>query len=317
MEKILITAGVIPAAMLAGYLARRWRVLPESAAKVLMTLVMVGGYPSVSFFSIWRMNLLPADAWLPVLGALEFAIMVFLGLLIGRLLSREPATRGLFAIATGAGNHGVTMGGFVAFLLFGPTGLGLVSVYCLMFFPMIVLLIYPVARHFADPAARTPLWRLVGRSVVDWRSVGLLAAGAGLALNLYGVPRPTQLYDAGLLSVLVYTVTPMAFFAIGLRLHLTELRPAWRLVAALAGTRFVLAVGVGLVLAWLTTLTPFGLMGLQQKVFLMETCVPTAVSSVAVANMFALRPRLASVLFVSNTAMYLAVVLPVVAWVLG
>jgi hypothetical protein len=44
-----------------------------------------------------------------------------------------------------------------------------------------------------------------------------------------------------------------------------------------------------------------------------EAFVPTAVTMVAVANMFRLRPQEASIFFVVNTLMYLAFVLP---WVL-
>jgi predicted permease len=52
-------------------------------------------------------------------------------------------------------------------------------------------------------------------------------------------------------------------------------------------------------------------------VYVVQAFVPTAITSVAVANMFNLRPDEASALFVANTAMYLVLVLPVVFWLFG
>ena len=87
------------------------------------------------------------------------------------------------------------------------------------------------------------------------------------------------------------------------------------LLPALAGMRVRVGPAGGLGLGAVTHLTPWPLTGLRRGVLLIGTCVPTAVTLVAVANMFSLRPRDASILFVVNTVMYLAIVLPVVLWV--
>ena len=64
-------------------------------------------------------------------------------------------------------------------------------------------------------------------------------------------------------------------------------------------------------------LTPLPLTGLARKVFLVESTVPTAVTMVAIANMFSLHPRLGSLMFVTNTLGYLLLVLPWVLWIFG
>jgi predicted permease len=56
---------------------------------------------------------------------------------------------------------------------------------------------------------------------------------------------------------------------------------------------------------------------MDREVFIIESFVPTAVTMVAVANMFRLEPRKASMLFIVNTVMYLVVVLPIVLWLFG
>ena len=75
--------------------------------------------------------------------------------------------------------------------------------------------------------------------------------------------------------------------------------------------------GLAALLAAATRLTPWPLTGLNRTVFLIQSFMPTAVAMVASANMFNLRPRTASVLFVANTVLFLALVLPVVFAVFG
>ena len=41
------------------------------------------------------------------------------------------------------------------------------------------------------------------------------------------------------------------------------------------------------------------------------------VTMVAICNMFGLRPREASVLFIANTVMYLVLILPLVLWLMA
>ena len=93
-------------------------------------------------------------------------------------------------------------------------------------------------------------------------------------------------------------------------------RPAVPQTAPLS-VRFGVGAAVGLGLAAATRLTPWPLAGAAHDALLIESFVPTAVTMVAVCNMFHLRPREASVLFIANTMMYLVLVLPLVVWLLG
>lgn len=316
VTKFILTAGLIAVSMLAGYVVRKRTDWPcDRMARWLMTFVGVFGYTSVSFLSIWKLHPVAADAWLPSLGGLHVLLMTVLGLAAARLAGRPRGEVGLFSIASGSGNNGFTMGGFIIFLLFGESGLGLVTMYSLMWTPMIVLLAYPIARHCASEKPTESLGRLMLQNILDWRSIGLPITLVGLALAMAGVPRPEVIDRLNIVDVLVFTITPMAYFGIGLRLHVADVLAMRKTLAGLAVMRFVVALGVGLALAAMTSLTPWPLTGMSRDVFIIEAFVPTAVTMVAVANMFHLLPRQASVLFVVNTMMYLAVVLPVVFWV--
>jgi predicted permease len=300
-----------------GYLCRRLAWVSERTGERLMTLVAVFGYPVVGFFSVWGLHLKPSDAALPILAVVQVVLMTFLSLAMAPWFTEDRAERGLFAVAGGLGNNGFTMGAFVLYLLYGEDGMGLANVYFIAFIPLVVVLFYPLARHFASAQPAGSLGRLILRSLLDWRSLGLPASIVAVILSASGVPRPVQVSSWRLLDILVFTITPLAFFGIGLRLHLSKIRPLVRILAGLALVRFVLGAILGLGLAWLSQFTPWPLADLRWKIFVVEGFVPTAVTMVAVANMFGLRPREASVLFVVNTVLYLALVLPLVLWIFG
>jgi predicted permease len=313
--KIALSVALIVVATAGGYAARRLGLVRESSARSIMTGVVVFGYSSVALLAIWRLTLEWQDLWLPSLGAVHVAVMAAVGLAVGRLLTRERRQRGLLAVGCSVGNVGPTMGGLVVYLLYGVEALGLASIYALMFTPVTVLLLYPIARWHQGEGQ--PLRRVIARSLLDWRSIALPIAMLGVVLSATGVPYPQAVARLRLVDVLVFVITALAYFAIGLRLYVGYIRSVKSLVAAVSAVRFVIGLAAGLGLYGLTRLTPSPLECLPMKVFLIEAFVPTAVTTVAVADMFSLRPRLASVLFVSNTGLYLLLILPWVAWLFG
>jgi predicted permease len=312
--KFILAAAIIVLGTGAGYFARRRRLLDEKVGEWIMVFVSVAGYPLVGFLSIWPMPLAMSDAWLPLLATMHVVIMTALGIAVGRALGKNRGETGIFAIASGLGNNLFTMGGLVVYLLYGLAGLGLVSIYSLAWTPIVILVIYPVARHYASGQPRQRLWRLMLQNLLDWRSIGLPITVAAMLLAAWRVPMPAQIGRWHMIDILVYTITPMAYFSIGLRLHASQFVPLRRLIIGLAGMRFIVALLVGVGLAQLTHLTPWPLEGMAWKVYVIEAFVPTAVTMAAVANMFGLKPREASVLFVANTIAYVAVVLPLVMW---
>jgi len=312
--RFVAMVSVLVAATAAGYVARRRRWVSEDAARLLMTLVAVVGYPSVGFLTVWRKDLHLADAWLPALGGTEVLLLTGAGLLIAPLLVRSRARRAVFALAAGMGNMGFTMGGFVVYVLYGESGLGLVSVLTLMWTPTIVLALYPLARHYSPREPGGGLGRLIARNLADYRAVGLPVMIVAILLSRFGPPRPAFVERLGIVDVLMFLTVAMAYFSIGLRLRAGRAWAYWRLVAALAGVRFLLAPAVGLALVGLTQLTPLPLSPLARNVFLIESLIPVAITMVAISNMFHLGARVASLLFVTNTLLYLVLVLPWVLW---
>ena len=314
--KFFLMTGMIAASTAVGYLARRRRWVPEHVARYLMTGVVVFGYSPVSLLSIWKQRPEPADFWLPVFGGLVVLVMAAASMLVGRLIGRDRQDTGVLGMAGAVGNTGFTMGGFVLFLLFREEGLRLGAIFGLMWYPMMVLVLYPIGRHFSG-AYRGSLPGLMFRSLFDWRSIGLPVSLTGLALALTNVPRPKAIDDYHVVPIIMYVVLPTAYFSIGLRLRVSSLAAVKRLIVALAGIRFAACPALASCLVALTHLTAHPLTGVGRGVLLINSSVPTAITAVAVANMFGLKPREASALFVTNTLTYLLVVLPVVLWLFG
>lgn len=315
--KFILSATVIVVSTVAGYVSRRLNWVSARASEWIMTVVAVVGYSSVGFLTVWGTRLQGSDAILPVWAALHALVLTALGLGVAGWFARDRAEKGLFAILAGVGNNGFTGGAFVLYLLFGEQAMGLANIYILLFMGVAVLVLYPIARHHAAENPTGSLSQLIARSLLDYRSIGLPLVVAAILLSALGVRRPAWISGWRIVDILVYLITPLAFFGIGLRLRFSKLKPLTRMILGLALMRFVVGAAVGIGLAYLTWLLPWPLRDLRWKVYVIEAFVPTAITSVAVANMFNLRPDEASALFVANTALYLALVLPVVFWVFG
>ncbi|HOW63844.1 MAG TPA: hypothetical protein P5186_01325 [Candidatus Paceibacterota bacterium] len=315
--KFVATSIVIILAMAGGYLCRRMQWIKEAAGESIMTVVAVYGYPGVGLLTLWGTILHRSDMFMPIMAVFHSAVMTLISLALAGYFTQERTEKGLFAVAGGLGNNGFTMGAFVLYLLYGEQAMGVANVYFILFMIVVVLLMYPIARHYATAQPQGSMGSLILHSIFDWRSIGLPISLIGIVLSVMGVPRPAVITSWHVVDILVYFLTPLAFFGIGLRLHFSKVIPLWKPIVGLALMRFVVAAVVGLAMAYATWLTPWPFRGLRWNVFVVEAFVPTAVTMVAVANMFDLCPREASVLFVANTVMYLVLVLPVVWWFFG
>lgn len=315
--KIVSSISLLVLAAISGYLARKKGWVREAIARKIMTIVAVAGFSSIGLLTLWNRDLQAQDMWPPIIVAVHLVIMTGLGLLVSRLLARDTIERTTFGIASGLGNIAFTMGGTVLYILYDEPGLQLSALAGLLWTPMIVLFIYPIARH-AEPGEKPRGFvKLMLRSIFDIRSLGLPMMLAGLGLSLAGVPRPAPIADFHVVDILMYAVIALAYFSIGLRLHLGHVRTMWRMIVALGAMRFLAAPAIGAGLIGLTLLTPWPLRGQTAEGLFIELFVPVGLTTVAVANMFRLRGDEASVLFLANTVMYLLLVLPLVMLIFG
>jgi len=309
--KAALAVAIIVFSMAAGYLVRRMHWLKESASRPIMTWVAVFGYGSIGFLSIWKEKLTGAEAWLPALGGVHMLIMLPLGMLAGRLLTRNRPTIGVFSVASALANTGVTMGGLLAYILYSEEGLRLTNIYGLLWTPVIVCAMYPVMRRYGRSESTESLGRLIVRNLLDWRSIGLPLAILAIVLAGAGLRRPDAVTDWHIMDVLVLLTTLGGYFAIGMRLYAGRIRKLIRLIVGLGVMRYGVS---GAAAAGLAAIAPWPVGSLPWRIFLLEAVMPTAITMVAMANIFRTKPRTASALFVTNTVFFLIVCLPLVLW---
>lgn len=317
--RLLLPVALIAGSIAAGYAAQRAGV-GERAARRLMLFVVTVPYTLVAFMAIWVLPFTPELVSLPVMGMLATTAGVGAGIVLARSLRLPKPMAGAFVLAAGASNLGFTMGGFVNFLLFHEPGLAMAAMYTSFWDFAMILLFYPVARHYGHGSDQ-PLWRLIVANFADLRSLPFLGTVIGLTLNLMGVARPAAVTEWHVVDVAMFAGAVLAFFVTGLRLHVGELHVHKWLFALVAAVKFLLmpAVVAALVgLMWLAghpLVHPAGAPG--WKVAMVQASTPAAIYAVVIANLFHLDDRLASVIFVVNTVCYLVLVLPLVLMIFG
>ncbi len=317
--RLLLPIGLIAGSIAAGCAAQRAGV-GERAARGLMLFVVTVPYTFVAFLAIWVLPFTPELVSLPVMGMVVTTAGVGAGAVIARWLKLPREMAGAFVLTAGASNLGFTMGGFVNYLLFREPGLAMAAMYTSFWDFAMVLLFYPVARHYGHGTDQ-PLWRLIVANFADLRSLPCLATASGLTLNLLGVPRPAVIAQWHVVDVAMIGGAVLAFFVTGLRLHLGQLGAHKWLYALVAGVKFLLMPAVAAVLVGLMWLAGHPLVHPASapgwKVVLVQASTPAAIYAVVISNLFHLDDRLASAIFVVNTACYLAVVMPLVLMIFG
>lgn len=312
-----MSIGLIVVGAVAGYLASNRGLVRESAAKPIMTVVTVVGYPLVGLMAIWGAPLQWSDGWLPLLGGVQATLLALIALAIGRKWFPDREERGLVGFSSGIGNHGVTMAGFAVYLLFGADGLGISTVYAIYTFFALVLLSYTIAQRHSSTERPRSLFRLMVGNLLHWRAMGLYTCTAAIVLTGLRVPAPPQFYTWHLLDICIYPLIIMSYFAIGLRLHLSHIFEFKRAILCVIAVRHGVGLLLGMTLAALIGLTPWPLQDLSLNVVLLQSSVPVGVMGVAVANMFHIKPNEAAAIFVVSSVAYLIIGLPLLLWIFG
>ena len=314
--KFVIMVSVVVLSSVAGYMSRVRGWVAERHAKPITFWVMVLGYPATGMLGVWVLRLQWSDTWVLVQPVILMAAMFGVGLLVAKRLKLPGPAMGVFAYAAGLSNIGFTMGGFICLRLYGPEGLAYALVYLLLWTVVFYGVFFPLAGRFAGRAERYTVATFV-RNLIDLKCLPLLGIVAGIVLSLLGIDRPAVFSDYYIVDVLVMICTAVMFFVTALRLHVTHLMDNLNLYAWLAGIKFVLTPVAAIALLALVRALGMDLGALPYKVMIVESTMPAALFAVMVANLYDLDARLASALFVANTAMFLVLVLPILTFVMG
>jgi len=314
------------ASLAAGYTARRRGWLHEDASRTIHFHTVVWVWSLAMLLSLWRIPPLPENLWLLLIQPVVMAATAYGVIPLAKWVGCTKPQIGVMAIGAGLSNNGFTLGAYLCYSLLSPPqealayGLAYVSIQV----ASTVLLIYPLARHYSQthpPDQPSPnkesLARLIIGSYVNIRAMVLYAALAGVAFAVMKVPFPTIIDRWHVVTVLFYLGAFGGYFGIGLRLRLGDSKAYLKQHALLAVMKFMVAPTVAAGVLALIGFTPWPLGDVARQVVRIETVMPGGIIMVMLANLFHLDTRMASVTWMWNTLLFVAVPLPVILWLFG
>ncbi len=316
VERFIVIVSAVVLATLMGYLSRKKGWLPEeSAGKIILYSVLLFWTPS-SLLVLWKLELSLSLIVLPVFYPLQVIFLLPIGYFIVKLLRGvDSRTVGTLFIAMLISNIGFTMGGFVCFCLYGMVGLAYTQLYCASWTIPIIGFGYPIARRFGETDKKLD-FKFIVQSLIDIRALPVVGTIAGLGLNIWGIEPISAIYEFHIVDVFVIIAILSSFFTIGLQLHFSSIKEYRYFHVILSLVKFVISPLIAIILLGIIQYMFFDIPDLARKVIIIESLTPTAIFTVIIATLFNLRPRLAGILFVVNTIIFLIIVLPVVIAIL-
>lgn len=281
---------------------------PASAPKRLFNIAFYGCQMSITLSSLWIARIDRSSATMPLLASSGWLLTAGVAWLISVWLGHERPQRGAFIATMCQSNNGFTLLGFVALVLFEEAGLAQAVYTQSLNNPYLLLFCFPLARLYSSTATGQSLRQIVLDNLKDTRVLlPLLIIGAGLLLNLSGVPRPQAL--GNLVRPLIYVGTACSGIAVGLLYRGARLERYWRENLVSFGYRSTLYPLYYAGLAWM-----FGLGALDARILILYGLVPSALLANFLAVSFELDTDLTSSVFVVSTVTFLLLVLPAYAY---
>lgn len=269
-----------------GALTERWQILD---VRTLSRSVLYVFVPALVFRSLLTTKLGARDAAQIVVFVLVTAgVLGIIAWAVTRALHLDALQANAFLLSVvlaNTGNYGLP----VSLFAFGEAGLEQAAV----FFSVTSLLINTVGVYIAALGHADPTKALRN----TFRLPLIYAVSLALALRGLGIVNlPTVIYRP--LDVLADAAVPVLLLALGIQLATSTLDRQFSIIGLATVLRLVVAAAVSIVIARL-----MGLQGLTRQVCIVQSSMPTAILSVALAVEFNTQPRfVTSVVFTSTLA---------------
>jgi predicted permease len=321
---ILLTACIF-AAIAGGYVLRRLGVVKPAWAGRIMSGTIVCCDAPIACLALWFLQV-RRDVWMvPVAGLIAGVATCLTGLAVARWRKMPPADAAVFGLQAGMGNVGYTLGGVLAFVLWGIQGLAIEQMFCMMWPFFAFLFCFPLGRYYAERASGAHegggfvayAVKTLGRSLTDLRSLPLYTATLGLTLNLAGAPPPEIAHEWHIIDAMMLVGIFLQFGSVGMTVRAGRMVPYWKKALGSAAIKFLvnplmmLVVTLAMGMAGATDLRPM-------YVCVLLSAMPTALYSVLMANLFGLNRDLANTTFILTHAICFAVAIPTLCfWYAG
>jgi len=308
------------AALLLGHASRVRGWLREEVSRTVHFHTIVWLWTATFVFSVWRLPVDLTGLWLIAIELLLVGGVGLAAIPIARLIGCDNKQTGVMAVACAVANIGITLGAFVCYCLVEPATDARAYAMTMTAVMQVaaILIMYPVCRHFGELGdRRVSTLKLIGMTFTDVRSLPLLGTTIGLVLALTRTPFPDAVESWHVVTVLFFTGCFSTYFGIGMRLHFGDAFRYVRQQVLLAVMRFGVSPLVVLAVITLSGWTMLPIEGSLRDVLMIQAAMPTAVMTVMLSNLFHLDVRLACMLWLWNTLLYLVLILPIVVFVMG
>jgi predicted permease len=227
-----------------------------------------------------------------------------------RVLPMDRKEMGSFLSCTLFSNVGITLGGFLCYVLYGERGLYLSILFSAFFLPFYYLAGFPLMSYFSKNRKVSVLSAGAELLRNPASAVSLALTAAGIALNLSGIERPGALNTIST-KWLTYISAGGFSFGIGLGLNFRESLKYVKHAFFISAVKFIFNPFMGFLCIVL-----FGYGGLSDRipaqVIFIESFMPTAIFSLVLVKIFRLNEDLANSAWILTNLLAIPIIPPVV-----
>ncbi len=279
------------------YLSGKKYVNVHVLSQRLITINLVSLESFIVLWTIWGLELTRDLIMLPLAGVVEVGIGLVAGILASVLAHIKGIQKHTFIISSSLANHGFTMGGFLCYLFLGEKGLALSFIFIMYFMPYVIMVIFSYARY---AGTGTPF--SFTRYILTPQNMPLYAVCAALLLHYFGIKRP--LITIPLDTMLAMSLT-IYYFSMGIYFKFRNIKSFMNAHILLAVIKFIMVPLCMFLLLMLSQLP-----GDIKTVIQLQSFMPAAIYSVITAILFNLDKEMATSMFVVNTVIFSAVIMP-------
>lgn len=308
-SRFLIVFVDILVPLILGMYLRKWG-LSRDILHLVIKANVVGVASFLSIVSFWSVHVTAELLWLPISTIPICFIPVAVFYAFEKKRFKDPREQGSYMISMMLGNIG-TLAGLCAFVLYGERGFAYVQLVAIPQILVIVLFSFPMGQYYYDQWAHKGEEQKqeihLAKMLFTWNQLPAVGVVIGLALSGMNVEKPasiTLLFDA-----LIHISAWMGMVPVGYDLNLGSARRyAWKLWAIFP-VKFILLPAALYLMTIFVVDDPAILVCV-----ILSAAAPTAIFSVATAQLYDLNVDIAESSFITTTLAFLFIIYPVVYW---
>jgi predicted permease len=290
--------------LIIGYLLFRFSALKQRFFDWLIVCNLLVVSSVLTLLSLWQLKISIHLLYLPLLGILMHVVPGIIAYMRVKAKYSQPLDQGSYLLSAMLFNGG-TLGGLVAFFIYGESGYAYTMIILLFANLVLFLFCFPLAQHYhelgqgqlVDPIS----WK---KLLLNRNQLPVLSIVIGLALSYEQVPRP-EIFEL-IFKTLVHLGAWSALIPVGFAIDFAKIRPYWRNTADMLWIKFLVAPLILFALAYPVITDHVAL-----YTVLIVGSTPTGINAVLTARLYRLNIHIATASFVLTTGFYLLVVVPV------